>query len=93
MAGPTGTTSAASFNHALNGAAIGGGIETAVFGNWSAKLEYLHMDFGHLSDDLAVSSPLLLPNLATRLSGNIRDDVVRAGVNYRFGASPVIANY
>lgn len=88
-----GTTSAASFNHALNGAAVGGGIETAVLGNWSAKLEYLHMDFGHPSDDLAVSSPLVAPNVATRLAGSMRDDVVRVGVNYRFGAGPGLANY
>jgi outer membrane immunogenic protein len=88
-----GTTWAASFDHTLSGAAIGGGIETAVSANWSVKLEYLHMDFGHLSDDLAVPSPLLASNVATRLAGSIRDDVVRAGVNYRFGASPTIRKY
>jgi hypothetical protein len=50
----------------------------------------LHWPF---SDDLAVSSPLVAPNVATRLAGNMRDDVVRVGVNYRFGAGPGLANH
>jgi len=64
----------------------GGGVEFGFAGNWSAKLEYLHSDLG--------STNLLTPNVtgpgiagfvpSTTTFGN-KSDVVRAGINYRFG--------
>jgi len=52
----------------------GGGVEFAFAPNWTAKVEYLHADFGkfhyvELDDDDAVSAKF---------------DMVRVGVNYRF---------
>jgi outer membrane immunogenic protein len=63
---------------------FGGGIEWAIDPRWSAKIEYLHMDFGRF----VYSAPI------TALA---RFDVVRVGINYKFGdpwgKSPVVAKY
>jgi outer membrane immunogenic protein len=50
---------------------IGGGIEHALSSNWSAKIEYLHVDLGWTG-------------LGTDLRSEAKFDVVRGGVNYRF---------
>jgi outer membrane immunogenic protein len=57
---------------------VGGGLEVALPGNWSAKAEYLHVDLGHFNCGI---------NCGTVPTDNVsmRDDVFRAGVNYRFG--------
>jgi outer membrane immunogenic protein len=55
----------------------GAGIEFALPGNWSAKAEYLYVDLGKF-------------NCGTNCNGlptdnvSMHDNVVRAGVNYRF---------
>jgi outer membrane immunogenic protein len=57
---------------------VGGGIEIALPGNWTAKAEYLHVDLGKFNCGASCGiSP----------TGNVsmRDDVVRAGLNYHFG--------
>jgi outer membrane immunogenic protein len=71
---------------------FGTGVEHAVFGNWSAKVEYDYLDFG--------TRGLLFPGLAALVTGlnenvPIRQHIhlVKLGVNYRFGADPVIAKY
>jgi outer membrane immunogenic protein len=51
---------------------VGGGIEYAIAPNWSAKLEYLHVDLG--STDKAD---------LTGFKADTEFDVVRAGLNYR----------
>ena len=58
------------------GWAVGGGVEAALAGNWTAKLEYLHVDLGHVNCGRA---DLRLP---TRVG--FHADEVRAGLNYRF---------
>jgi len=57
---------------------VGGGLEIALPGNWSAKAEYLHVDLGRFNCGL---------NCGTSPTDNVsmHDDVVRAGLNYRFG--------
>src|SRR5215469_12663260 len=57
---------------------IGGGIEIALPGNWTAKAEYLHVDLGSFN-----CGPSCGPSPTNNVS--IHDDIVRAGVNYRFG--------
>ena len=57
---------------------LGGGIEIALPGNWSAKAEYLHVDLGKLNCGLNCG-------LAPTNNVSMHDDVVRAGVNYHFG--------
>ena len=59
----------------------GGGIEVALVGNWSAKGEYNYMDFGKKTvndDGLVIDQDI---------------HVVKFGINYRFGPSPVVARY
>jgi outer membrane immunogenic protein len=71
---------------------FGTGIEQAFFGNWSAKVEYDYLDFG--------TRTTRFPGLGALVAGineavDIRQSVhlVKFGVNYRFGAGPVVANY
>jgi outer membrane immunogenic protein len=63
---------------------VGAGIEGAFAPNWSAKLEYLYVDLGkaHLFD--------IVPTVPETVSFNT--NIVRAGINYRFGG-PVVAKY
>jgi outer membrane immunogenic protein len=57
---------------------VGGGIEFALPGNWTAKAEYLHVDLGDF-------------NCGANCGGtpdenvSMHENVVRAGVNYHFG--------
>jgi outer membrane immunogenic protein len=57
---------------------VGGGIEIALPGNWTAKAEYLHADLGKFNCGL---------NCGTSPTNNVsmHDDIVRAGLNYHFG--------
>jgi len=57
---------------------VGGGIEFALPGNWSAKAEYLHVDLGSFNCG-ANCNGLPTDNVS------MHDNIVRAGVNYRFG--------
>ena len=60
------------------GWAVGGGVELALPGNWSAKAEYLHIDLGDTNCGTACGGK---PNQNVSL----RENVFRAGVNYHFG--------
>jgi outer membrane immunogenic protein len=57
---------------------VGGGIEFALPGNWTAKAEYLHVDLGDLNCGTNCGG---LPNDTV----SKHDDIVRAGLNYHFG--------
>ena len=70
---PTGTTTANNV-----GWTAGAGLEAAFDRNWSAKVEYLHIDLG-TATLFGVASGT--PTLAVPVT----NDVVRAGINYRFG--------
>ena len=52
---------------------IGGGVETALAANWTAKLEYLYVDLGSVS-----CATCGVP------SADFHSHIVRAGLNYRF---------
>jgi outer membrane immunogenic protein len=56
----------------------GGGIEFGLTGNWSAKAEYLYVDLGRFNCGVSCNG-LPTDNVS------MHDNVVRAGVNYRFG--------
>jgi outer membrane immunogenic protein len=62
-----------------NGWTAGGGIEVALMGNWTAKVEYLYLDFGSKDNNWAL---LGLPILTD--SARLQSNIVRGGVNYRF---------
>jgi len=55
---------------------VGGGVETAIAGNWTAKAEYLLM-----GTEATNSLNTILGPLTT--STTIRNNIVRVGVNYR----------
>jgi outer membrane immunogenic protein len=55
----------------------GAGVEYAITGPWSAKLEYLHVDLGRFNCGFSCG--------ATATDNvSFRDDLVRGGINYRF---------
>ncbi|HEV3500068.1 MAG TPA: outer membrane beta-barrel protein [Bradyrhizobium sp.] len=82
---------AASFHQSRSGWTAGGGIETHISGNWTAKLEYLHIDLGSTTNMFAFQSGGF--PFAFSTSSSLRDDIVRAGLNYKFGFGPVVASY
>jgi outer membrane immunogenic protein len=65
---------------------IGAGIETAIGGNWTGKIEYLHVDLGTVSGGPFVT-PIVAPSgtfLTGSFSSRLTDNIVRVGLNYRF---------
>jgi outer membrane immunogenic protein len=71
-----GATTPFSNTHTYSGWTGGGGIEYAFNNRWSAKLEYLYIDFG---DGPTVQIPPL-----KIVAGKMTDNIVRAGINYKF---------
>ena len=53
------------------GYALGGGIEAALTGPWTAKVEYLYADLGRVSAPLGADA-------------RAKENIVRGGLNYRF---------
>jgi len=53
---------------------VGAGIEGAITGNWTAKLEYLYVDLGDVSCGACVPAT----------NADFRSHLVRAGLNFRF---------
>lgn len=72
---------------------VGGGIEGLISENWTARLEYLFVDLGTISDTLTTTvgtfggAPLI-----TGFNSRVTDNIVRVSVNYKLGG-PVIPNY
>jgi outer membrane immunogenic protein len=73
---------------------VGGGLEYAVGGGWSAKFEYLFVDLGKFSYTsvcgLAICALVPPPTYSTTI--DTREHIGRFGLNYKFGA-PVVARY
>jgi len=73
----------------------GVGVEGKIAPNWTAKLEYLYMDLGSVSAG-PIATTILVP---VRTAGGVSyssgftDNILRVGVNYQFGGSPVVAKY
>jgi len=72
------------------GSVVGLGVEAGITNNLSFKAEYLHVDFSN------TNSPQTLNNLSTfapgrnqvfTSSGDLTADMVRLGLNYRFGGA------
>jgi outer membrane immunogenic protein len=85
----TGTASAVASNNVTRaGWTVGGGAEWVISGPWTAKLEYLYVDLGTVANSFAGLGAFA--PLAT--SSHVTDNIVRIGLNYRFGG-PVVARY
>jgi outer membrane immunogenic protein len=73
---------------------VGAGVEGAIGGGWSAKLEYLYMDLGKTSGSFLTTFPALGGGtISSNFSSRITDNILRVGVNYKFGGGPVVAKY
>ena len=55
----------------------GGGVEFAISGPWTAKVEYLYVDLGNAGCSLACGT-------ASPNNVSLKENVVRGGINYRF---------
>lgn len=91
---------AGSFSNRMWGWTAGVGVETMLWGNWSAKFEYLHVDLGGVSDTVPLAPNTVFgPALTGGFSGNtttqahITDDLIRVGLNYRFNGGALVARY
>jgi outer membrane immunogenic protein len=62
------------------------GIEYAFTDNWTAKIEYNYMDLGTYANRFADAYTYILLDSNTRE----RVNVVKVGVNYRIGVSPIL---
>src|SRR5712691_657959 len=67
------------FDQSKTGWTIGSGVEAAVGGHWTAKIEYLYVDFGR------VSCGYIFDGTAHTYHNDIHDHIFRAGLNYHFG--------
>jgi outer membrane immunogenic protein len=74
------TVAAAATNTTRAGWTIGGGSEWILSGPWTAKLEYLYVDLGSVSNTWVGLGPLSPINT----SSHITDNILRVGVNYIF---------
>ena len=84
--GQAGTTATATYggftatdnrSQTRDGWTLGGGVEVALAGGWSAKIEYLYLDLGSRTTTYPLIPPI---SNTSRLSAN----VITAGVNYHF---------
>ena len=88
-AGPL-LSAGATYNKNRLGWTLGAGVETKLASRWSAKIEYLYVDLGTVSQAFAIPiNPAFGPAftagsaMAAR-NAHITDNIVRAGVNYVF---------
>jgi outer membrane immunogenic protein len=83
-----------STNADMAGFVVGGGIEAAIGGGWTAKAEYLYMDLGSITDTANLFTGAGNPGEALATTSTIHDHIVRFGANYHFDiAQPVVARY
>ena len=81
LAAVTATTPAVFDTQSRIGWTLGAGTEKKLSQNWSAKLEYLYVDLGTKS------------YFNSTQDVRFRDHIVRAGVNYAFSPTAVVAKY
>jgi outer membrane immunogenic protein len=80
-------------NNTRSGWMFGVGLEYGAWGNWSWKLEYDLMEFGHR--DLVFDNVILGSRLIHDVDFDRQINVVKFGLNYHFApaAAPVAARY
>jgi outer membrane immunogenic protein len=84
-------STASSFTDNRLGWTLGAGVETKLDRRWSAKLEYLYVDLGTVTETMPIPinpSPgfaaFAAGGAAATRSTHITDNIMRAGVNYKF---------
>ena len=78
------TVASGTATNTRGGYTVGGGSEWVLSGPWTAKLEYLFVDLGTISNTFIGGTVIA--------TSHVRDNIIRVGINYRFGG-PVAANY
>lgn len=78
LATPGTVESASSYG---DGWVAGGGVEWGATQNWTVRVEYLHFGIG--------SQSFTFPLAGQRVDGTTQLDLVRFGVNYKFGWNPM----
>ena len=69
-----------SFKDIRAGYTVGGGIEGAFGGGWSAKLEYLWVDLGKNTETATLGGAVV-----SNFNSRVTDNIVRIGLNYKLG--------
>jgi outer membrane immunogenic protein len=69
-----------SLSQKVTGWTAGAGVEYAFAPNWSAKLEYLHVDFGSQQFSRTAAPVVFFARDVT-----LTENIARVGVNYKFG--------
>jgi outer membrane immunogenic protein len=77
------TTGIANGSTTRGGYSVGGGVETALWGNWTGRVEYLYLDTGTWT---TTTAGFVAPLTFTTVTSSVRtqNNVVRAGLNFRF---------
>jgi outer membrane immunogenic protein len=57
---------------------VGGGLEYAFLGNWSAKIEYLYVDLGSFNCGTSCAVGVVSNDV------DFKTNIIRAGLNYKF---------
>jgi outer membrane immunogenic protein len=81
-------TESASLSKTKVGWTVGGGVEYALSQAWSVKAEYLYVDLGdeQITTHNLNAGVFPLPNQPVFHSVSMKSNIVRAGLNYKFGA-------
>jgi outer membrane immunogenic protein len=66
---------------------VGGGLEYAFLGNWSAKIEYLYVDLGSFDCNAACSGAAAVGSTV-----DFKTNIIRAGLNYKF-SGPIFSRF
>ena len=85
---PVTASAIATFKDVKAGWTAGAGIEGALGGGWSAKLEYLYIDLGKTELTSAAAVTVAgVGTVATNTTQTLRttDNIVRVGLNYKWG--------
>ena len=85
---PVTAAAIATFKDVKAGYTVGAGVEGALGGGWSAKLEYLYIDLGKTELTSAAAVTVAgVGTVAANTSQTFRttDNIVRVGLNYKWG--------
>jgi outer membrane immunogenic protein len=82
--GPVEATGNSKSSQLQPGWTVGGGLEAALYRNWTVKVEYLFVDLGSLSTTNTVTNPTSPGENHITTSSDLTSQIIRAGMNYRF---------
>lgn len=73
---------------------VGAGVEGKLWGNWTVKAEYLYIDLGKVTDSFNTVFSGTSTVAATRtITTDVKEQIFRVGLNYRFGPMGQMAQY